>query len=415
MKIRMLLLITVTLTTQLALAQAAPNVANLWIDTTGGSCTRQATPTAYVDGQSCSSIQAAQAAAQGGDVVVMKTGTYGSQSLSANEKTGIVTYYCETWRQCFVGGLSISIGNVTLHGLTGTGGFNSRPDITLTTNTGKPVVLDGFQGKRIWLPGSNITVSNGDWCNGTPSSTAENDCVQIWNSPSNVTLEGNVFHDWHSAYDSVYHNDMIQVYPGGANITVRGNKFYNGPTSNMQCCGSNASNFTFENNYLGAVTDPGNNITFGQGATSGYFRFRNNVVAQSGLYINDAGRTTAYTLDISGNIALTNQSGSCSAVQTVSGGFNIFTPSSSSTCGTNAKKCSPAWLNGVPSAANGYDIRLSASDTCAKDAGNPSSYAATDFYRTSRPQGSAPDAGAFEYSQSATNVAAPSNLSTSVR
>jgi hypothetical protein len=276
------------------------------------------------------------------------------------------------------------------------------------------VVLDGFQGRRIWLPGSNITVSNGDWCNGTPSSTSETDCIQIWNSPTNVTLEGNNLHDWHSAYDSVYHNDMIQVYPGGSNITIRGNKFWQGPTSNLQCCGAAASNFIFENNYLGAVTDPGNNITFGQGPTSGYFRFRNNVVAQSGLYINDGGASGAYTLDISGNIALTNQSGSCSAVQSVSGGYNVFTSGSSSTCGTNAKKCSPTWLNGVPSAANGYDIRLSSSDTCAKDAANPSSYAVADFYGTSRPQGSAPDAGAFEYITSNASVAAPTGLTASV-
>jgi hypothetical protein len=96
MKNRMFLLIAVTVLTNLAVAQSAPTTANLWIDTTGGSCTRQATPGAYVDGQACSSMQAAQTAALAGDVVLMKTGTYGSQSFSSSEKTGIVTYYCET-------------------------------------------------------------------------------------------------------------------------------------------------------------------------------------------------------------------------------------------------------------------------------------------------------------------------------
>jgi hypothetical protein len=39
--------------------------ANLWIDTTGGSCTRQSSAGSWVDAQGCGSMQAAMTAAQG--------------------------------------------------------------------------------------------------------------------------------------------------------------------------------------------------------------------------------------------------------------------------------------------------------------------------------------------------------------
>ena len=41
---------------------AAAQTANLWIDTNGGSCTRQSSPAGYNDGSACSSMQAAIAA-----------------------------------------------------------------------------------------------------------------------------------------------------------------------------------------------------------------------------------------------------------------------------------------------------------------------------------------------------------------
>lgn len=59
---------------------AAPpaGAANLYVDTSGGTCTRSASPVAYVDSAACGSFAAAYTAAQSGDVVGV-TGSLGSQ------------------------------------------------------------------------------------------------------------------------------------------------------------------------------------------------------------------------------------------------------------------------------------------------------------------------------------------------
>jgi hypothetical protein len=65
-------------------SQAAGSTANLWVDTNGGSCTRQSTAGNYVDAQACGSFDAAYHAANPGDLVLVQSGNYGDQSLSAD-------------------------------------------------------------------------------------------------------------------------------------------------------------------------------------------------------------------------------------------------------------------------------------------------------------------------------------------
>ena len=60
--------------------------ANLWVDTNGGTCARQATASAYVDAQACGSFNAAYAAAQVGDLALIKSGSYGDQTINATSK-----------------------------------------------------------------------------------------------------------------------------------------------------------------------------------------------------------------------------------------------------------------------------------------------------------------------------------------
>ena len=61
-----------------------PAAANLWVDTNGGSCVRQATPGAYADAQACS-WPAAYPAAQSGDLILVKGGSYGNVKMGANK------------------------------------------------------------------------------------------------------------------------------------------------------------------------------------------------------------------------------------------------------------------------------------------------------------------------------------------
>lgn len=59
--------------------------ANLWVDSSGGTCTRQATPSTYVDSQACDTFDAAWDAASAGDTIRVKNGSYGIQHISGDK------------------------------------------------------------------------------------------------------------------------------------------------------------------------------------------------------------------------------------------------------------------------------------------------------------------------------------------
>jgi hypothetical protein len=376
-------------------------VANEWVNTSAGaSPSRCAVACVYDSTHAYGSFQAALTAASGGDAILVRDGTYGPQTLSSSEKTTMVTITAEHFRQAFMGDpFTTTIGNVTVSGVAGTGSGATLPHLQLTPATGKPFIIDGTTATDVWLTGNNVTVSNSDLCNNGISTSGESDCMQIWNGNSGVTIKGNYFHDWTTATDTTNHNDFIQVYTAGATETgldLDGNKFVNGPTSAAQFGGGTFTNQTIENNYFGSIVHCGNTFSDSSTVRSGFYRIRNNVYGSlCNNYVNAGSVSGTYTLDYSSNITLATSTG-CVASGTVTGGFNVFPTSASTTCGTSPKKCAPTFLNGTPSSGNGYDIRLNASDTCAKNAGNPSSFAPVDFFGTARPLGAAPDAGAHE-------------------
>jgi hypothetical protein len=58
--------------------------ANVWVDVSGGKCTRQATAGTYSDADACGSIQAAIADCTAGDTIRMKAGTYADQKITTD-------------------------------------------------------------------------------------------------------------------------------------------------------------------------------------------------------------------------------------------------------------------------------------------------------------------------------------------
>lgn len=72
--------------------QPAEGTANLWVDTNGGTCTRNSSPAAYSDAAACSSLAAAHTAASAGDLVLVKGGTYGAQTLTADKGSPHVVF-----------------------------------------------------------------------------------------------------------------------------------------------------------------------------------------------------------------------------------------------------------------------------------------------------------------------------------
>lgn len=404
-------LILLSAVTVLSFTGYAQTTANLWVDTNGGSCSRQSSPGVYIDAQACSSMQAAQTAASAGDTIIIKNGTYGAQNLNSSAKTSMVYFYAETDGSVLVSGLSISIDKVTVKGVIASGVGNSRGTLSLTSS-GTGTVVDGFRARRIWISGNHITVKNGEFCDGSGSSSQEEDCVQVWNGSSYISFIGNSFHDWHGDYDVKYHNDMIQFYPSGSRIIIDGNKFYNGPTSNIMTGGGVLTDWVIQNNYFGAPYWGGNNIVFGNSSSpcSGLV-YRNNVDA-SGLGINNVDCSNL-SPDISGNI-YTQPVGAVLLYGPVSGGYNIFVPSGGVTAGSNAKRCNVSWEAGSSPTAGGVpNVHLASNDTCAVGAGNPASFPSKDIDGQTRT--SPPDAGADQRSGSGSPVPeAPTALRISV-
>ncbi len=62
--------------------------ANLWVDTNGGTCVRQSTPASYVDAAACDSLPRAYNAAQAGDTILVRCGTYPEQTFNLDKSAG---------------------------------------------------------------------------------------------------------------------------------------------------------------------------------------------------------------------------------------------------------------------------------------------------------------------------------------
>lgn len=400
---------------------ATAGTANVWVDTNGGSCTRQTSAAAYVDAAACGSLQAAQAAASGGDKVIVKCGTYGGQTLSSSGKGSVVDYYAETYVQAVsavdvmsatscvkVDSLSISIDKVHVHGIQASaqGFVNGGQDIdTLTTLSVSglltDVVVDGWRGHAVRETGQGITFShmeigNANYCSST---VQERDAMQesapVVAPADNDSITDSVLHDWYDGSVSPDgacgqgspggHDDCIQSN-GGNNQTIARNLFYKCGSSSVlqwgEFSGGLMGTITVENNYFGSKPTEFNILSMGQGHCAGLV-IRNNVF-EDGAFDNDGGCIGGSPTQ-SNNVMLAPV-GSCSSGSGLGfvGDHNIFVASGGATCGTNAKRCAPSWTHGSPSGFAFWQPGLSSSDTCAK-AYVTSNFPATDFYGAARP------------------------------
>jgi hypothetical protein len=138
---------------------APAGTANLWVDTNGGSCTYHASPAAYVDGEACSTVDAAWDAMSAGDTTRIVDGTYAPQRTDGDKssetfvigesKAGV--HFEGTAQLCGVEFASSSAfcakaANLTLENITLDAGDNHG-----TANDA-----------RIWVGATNVTFRNVD-------------------------------------------------------------------------------------------------------------------------------------------------------------------------------------------------------------------------------------------------------------
>ncbi len=290
--------------------------ANLWIDANGGSCVRSATAGAYNDGAACSSIQAAVAACQPGDTIVMRAGTYGSQSISAVKTSPGCTVIGEdttTLASLSTGGSYVTLQNFVVdvgpnHGTTAWS--NSGSNITLRNVRLRGAYLATYIG------GSNVLWQKGEL--GAPGVKLKRQCgdgepVTIQNA-SNITFDGVTFYpqdaDTTACTGSFngFHLEMIRIDVNASYIAIKNSTFVDGDGSNTSSVfitnvtGNNSGNphhVSFLNNYFGTSGNVSigvhSNVADVSTLTMAYNTFHNTPGSLTGgLWVGNIGPRPSY-------------------------------------------------------------------------------------------------------------------------
>lgn len=399
---------------------APSGTANLWVDTNGGTCTRQASPAAYLDSAACSSIQTSVAACNGstGDTIRMVAGSYGSQSVTSQKTSPGCTVIGEqsagTNAVTLTGALAlqgawVTVRNMDTRGLGASDAGTGLPhDVTYEN-------INTSLSQLFWDGGVNITWRGGSFSNyfsgfegemvmqGIPASCPSGGGAGCNNPLQNVVIDGISFHDLGrdaaciAAGNINCHNEIIRLEDGVDGITIKNSTF--GPNLNPNSgiifvgdknFSAPPQNLTFEGNFFGS---PG-------GATNGFntsastnmpctgFRFFYNTFAQSGPVLDNCGLPggSAGDVEFRGNIG-TKPSGCSVRATSVVWDKNVWTTAACG--GTDVGNATLAFTG------DGFHI---GGTSAARGAGSTTYCPATDIDGEARPQPAATtcDAGADE-------------------
>lgn len=407
-----------------------PSTAQLWVDTNGGTCTRNSAPAGYVDATACSSFSAAHSAASAGDLVLVKGGVYGSQTISANKGAPAVVF-----REAI--GETVNVDN-------NAGAWDLNADLTIGGGAGF-VTFENMHIEDVYATGCasdktaatfrdmdleyinlqrtvDFSFVGGDigptYANATQFDAHPliNDCGLGRTSNQGLLFDGVYFHD--AGWDGQQHTECLLVtgVDGngslGSGMTIRKSRFFNCDATGAlyitrwnfgSCDAGEVKDVLLENNFF--YDDTG--YTSGPPGTSGSqpwhiqletdvgnFVYRNNTSAKSILVTNDSTGCgyPSYGLSFKSNY------GSISNGNCVGGG-NLWTDTpyanSSTRCATTDGNHDQYAVGGLQVVDDGNDLHLVAGAN-AIDRGASTSTASTDIDGQSRPLGAAVDAGADE-------------------
>lgn len=384
-------------------------VANLWIDTNGGSCPRHGIAVTYVDSEACSSMATALTVAQAGDKVGIQPGAYGRQGLSGTTKA--VSFVGSGQGSTIMGQLVSSSTNLTFSHMTfenrnrASGQCSDPPNAVVypcgVNQTFDDVDIDGLaKSDAIGLrgPGDGFVIKNS-------KIHGIRDLKGMEIGPNNALIDNNDLYDIKNTVPSGNHTECL-YYDGGSNTTISRNRFFRCPIMailfTQYVNGPPYSNITLENNVFGhpetnAGVYGGCTLNFGGNANRSFIGWvvRNNTIETCVLggdspTIADAGASSWYN-NLGGRI-------SCAAEEWA-GAFNV-----GETCGdTGDVPVSPAinesghpnWVTFYVDAP-GDNFRLKSGSNAAVGAGNPASFPSIDNDGNTRI--TPPDAGAYERS-----------------
>ncbi|HST54961.1 MAG TPA: choice-of-anchor Q domain-containing protein [Solirubrobacteraceae bacterium] len=362
-----------------------------------GSCTQSAP---------CASLARAYTVAQPGDTVELAGGTYSGTSLPAVSKsstTDVLFKAASGATPTFSNTVHVAAQHVELDNIKFASTFwvdETAANVTARNDTYKnfEVISSGTKAPTniSFIGGSagpaadtnNIIGSNGT------STTA---------SPTNILIDGVKVHDYTLSAGSSAHVDCLQVWAANG-LTVRNSTFTDCEVFDIFLqflpggSAGTPSNVTIENNSLDCCRSGFYSIMLPlhSGATGGsHFSnvtIRNNSTNKAMTADPDA---TYTNVKFDGNIGpslvfYSNASGNLGGKPAgVSADYNVWY--SGSKIGTHDQVAASGFVN-----PGGLDFHL-LPGAAAIDHGNPSDYPTTDIEGDSRPNGAAPDAGAYEY------------------
>jgi hypothetical protein len=415
---------------------ASGAVANLWVDTNGGTCTRNATPAVYSDAAACTWDQANDKCV-GGDSAVVKGGTYGDISITGSNGRagpGVCTFQPAsgetvttgkfengTWQASGGGGNYITFkgpvksktfyadftSNVTLDGWEVDAGGQAaaiNQPFHVESTTG-PFTLKNSKIHNSYN-GNSLAIFNG---NGGPLLVDNNDFYH------DINDTGGVIHDECVYTYAVKNMTFTRNHLWGCNVM---DLFFTGNT------GTNlATNWLIENNVFEAPTGSSGNSTNAILFSGGTriikpdgITIRNNTFGSSGISLSEPDSTpTANGMTITGNYFYTQSP--CGITNTTYS-YNV-TPTGVNNCGgTGAQSFSLSSINAGFVNFHGYSGNTGGSQEPSGDyhltsssplinIGNTGSSVGSDKDGNSRPVGAAPDIGAYEFGGSVTPPPAP--------
>jgi hypothetical protein len=432
----------IVLGTALLMGQGGgPGLANLWVDTNGGTCVDNVSPVAYSDATACT-WDAANDTCEAGDSVGVKGGSYGAVTLTgSNSRAGYCTFTVTGSEQAVLTSLTSGavptdngadwiaiIGPTDCRKETATCQFVTNH---YTSDRTANVLIDGWDVDGNGTENQQFHICDWDINCGSNQGAVTIRNSRIHNSSDQANAMSILIGDgpWviedTDFYDALYVNTGSDQHTECAwtimkNVTLRRTRWWNCAQETIFMTAYDAggflqTNWLVENNWFqNAAKMPADWAKAfvlrngGDGITPNPdgFIFRYNIVA-GGIQINDTDNqptTTSYLgctgLCVYGNYFLLDPP--CGLSNT-SYDRNI-TVTGNTNCGTNQLNNSLANLNAgfvTPVAPPGesqpdYHLDVASGPLC--NLGNTASYPTDDIDAAARYSGSAPELGADEWS-----------------
>lgn len=392
---------------------AAAQTANLWIDTNGGTCTRQSSVAAYSDVAACASMHVALAACVPGDTIRMKAGTYGAQTITATKTAPGCTVIAEP--STTVGRLTTGGAWYELHNMTGAVNNGWSQSSGANNITCRNCHFSG-QETQPWGTANVVTmggssVSNIRWIGGSLRNFACANCnsaLYVGGPSSNLLVDAVTFDNVRNTGGVANHFEVIRVDGNVNGFTLSRSSFTNSVTSTSTVFmstweGIKPQNLVFENNFFGD-TSPAYfhfqaNFQNQSNCSNWAFRY-NTFTGPQGMMVDAASASCGSFSNVVwiGNLG---PRGNCQGTAFRS---NVWYGSSGAACGATDRVVTSAGLGGT----DGF--HLTAGSPAIDAGGSGADCIATDHDGNSRPAGARCDAGAHEYSATAATLAAPGNL-----